>query len=90
MGSRDRYRPRGHTVYRATTPEGAWTVVTGSNSISTTTWTATGLANDYWFAVSSADITGNRSAKSPAATATPRAPDTTAPECTHRPHRGAR
>ena len=36
----------GYTVYQATTPDGPWTVVTGSNSVSATTWTATGLAND--------------------------------------------
>ncbi|WP_238694240.1 fibronectin type III domain-containing protein [Nocardioides daphniae] len=70
----------GYNVYRATWSDGPWTKLTGS-TISARSYDATNLTNGstYFFAVTSVDTTGNESAKSTAASATPAAADDTRP-----------
>ena len=70
----------GYHVYRATSADGPWTKVT-SSPITATSRDVAGLTDGtkYWFAVTSVDTTGNESAKSDSATATPAAPSDTTP-----------
>lgn len=62
----------GYRVYRGPSASGPWTEAT-TNPVGGTTFQVTGLTNGttYWFAVSSEDVSGNESARSTAASATP-------------------
>ena len=62
----------GYNVYRATASGGPSAKLTASPVVATS-YSATGLTSgtQYWFAVTSTDVTGNESARSASATATP-------------------
>lgn len=72
----------GYVVLSADGLEGPWSSASGDDPLEETTWTASGLANGsaYFFAVVATDTTGNRSDRSPVASAMPVAPDTQAPD----------
>jgi RHS repeat-associated protein len=67
----------GYNVYRATSSSGPWTKMTNAPAPGTS-YKATGLSNGtkYWFAVTSVDKTGNESARSGTAAATPKGTST--------------
>lgn len=72
---------RGYHVYYATSASGPWDRLT-SQPLTDSSYAATGLANGstYYFCIRSVDYENNLSSCSAQTSATPMAPDTTAPE----------